>query len=396
MRITSIFAPLFTALLFASNTAAQENGHQHDAVDASPAESQPQHIGHHPAQDEHAGHSAGGTEHTHHHGAGMWMFEYRYSRMIMGESLRGTEFVDSGMTMNMDMHMFHAMYSVTDKLTFMTMFHYMYNTMDMMGMDMSMDMSTAGTASSGGGHGGHGKVAARHGAATQTAATQTTASATAVSGAEGTMDHLVSYGIGDTLVSALYKIADPVTVTLGVSLPTGPVDIMMNDSMGTPYYLPYSMQLGSGTYDLIPAIAYSDNIDQIGFGAELAYTYRIGENKRGYTLGNRLETSGWLKYQVTNGVSFSTRLAYRNWDVVHRDANRPESETEGYMDNPLSEGGQRVDAFLGIKGSATNMLGFTVELGAPIYQNLNYDKASATSSQMRTTLLMNAAIEYMF
>ena len=63
-------------------------------------------------------------------------------------------------------------------------------------------------------------------------------------------------GIGDTSLSALVKIGTGLHATVGVSLPTGSTD--EKDSILTPagpsagdVLLPYPMQLGSGTYDLI-------------------------------------------------------------------------------------------------------------------------------------------------
>ena len=63
-------------------------------------------------------------------------------------------------------------------------------------------------------------------------------------------------GLGDTEVRGTYKINDVLTASLGLSLPTGSVSEEVT-SMSKTFRAPYDMQLGSGSYDLKPALTYN-------------------------------------------------------------------------------------------------------------------------------------------
>jgi len=181
------------------------------------------------------GHAPIGVMGDHMHKAGEFMLSYRFMRMDMAGNRIGTdevspeEIVTTVPTlrvvpteMPMNMHMFGAMYAPSDWLTLMAMVNY---------IDKSMDHITF--------QGMSGKT--RLGTFTTE-----------------------SEGFGDTTVTALIKLLDQprvdgndhLHINLGLSLPTG--SITESDTlpgMGGPMdrRLPAAMQLGSGTYDLLPS-----------------------------------------------------------------------------------------------------------------------------------------------
>ena len=57
-------------------------------------------------------------------------------------------------------------------------------------------------------------------------------------------------------------------------------------------WLPYGMQLGTGTFDLIPKIEYGDTTGKWGWLCEALYIYHIGENDNDYTWGKSFPV--WL------------------------------------------------------------------------------------------------------
>lgn len=83
-----------------------------------------------------------------------------------------------------------------------------------------------------------------------------------------------------------------------LSLPTGSItqtDILPT-SMGEEVQLPYPMQIGSGTWDIIPALTYLGQGDNVSWGLQSGATFRIGENSRGWTLGNKYFGTGWWSF----------------------------------------------------------------------------------------------------
>ena len=90
-----------------------------------------------------------------------------------------------------------------------------------------------------------------------------------------------SSGMGDTSASFLWKAFQhkyhKINLNFGVSLPTGDIDqkdiILTPMGMQPKSVLPYCMQLGSGTYDLLPGFTYTGNN---------GYSSRLGGQISGY------------------------------------------------------------------------------------------------------------------
>lgn len=337
---------------------------------------------------DHSGHDTGTGSHIHHqHKAGGWMFEYKYMRMSMDGLLDGTDSVDtldiSGATMgmpatnnmmtpymmsptsmDMDMHMVMAMYGISDKFTIMGMTHYLSNDMDMV-MHMYMP------AGMGGAYAGD---------------------------MTGSMD---TSGMGDTRIDGMFKVNENLIASVGLSIPTGGIDEKVTMTMaGTnilsgmpmsvtngPMQAPYAMQLGSGTYDLIPSITYQVTDGNWNWGGQGTYTYRLGENDNDYTLGNRIEVTGWAKRKVNNNVVLAGRLNWSKWgnvDGADPDLNPMMAPTA----DADAQGGSRLDALVGINGmfAGGHMLG--LEVGVPVQQDLD-------GPQMEMDRLVTFAYQYM-
>ena len=313
---------------------------------------------------------SGGHEHLHssgHHGAGMWMFEYRYSRMNMSDMLDTTTVVTpeevvaspynymmSPTTMSMDMHMFMAMYGVTDNVTAMAMLHYMSNKMGMKASD-------------------------------------------------GTISDMSSSGLGDTVLTLLYTTPYKVTLGLGGGLPTGSINaignMMMSAAMNmTGVTLPYGMQLGSGSFEFRPSIAYSDRFSDFTVGSEFEYIYRANDNPEGYRLGNKSELTVWGEWHAMKYFSVLARSTFSDIEKISgKHENISTTMNHGGMDmpgspaaNPELYGGMRLDASLGFKvNTADNMWALKTEFTMPMYQNL-------WGPQMRTTWIASVGLEAMF
>ncbi len=300
-------------------------------------------------------------DHMHHKGE--WMISYRFMTMEMKGSRDGSSDISRdeivttvpnrffGMPMQpptlrvvptemtMDMHMFGLMYAPTDWLTLMLMTSYIEKEMDHVTY-----MGPAGTT---------------------------------VLGRFTTK----SEGFGDTKLSGLIRLYDDgkhhFHLNAGISLPTGSItedDEILAPTGATPSpNLPYPMQLGSGTFDLLPGITYTAASGRMGWGAQYSAVIRLeDENHEDYSLGDEHRLTAWGSYLWKPWMSTSLRLAGQTIDKI--DGQNPDIVAPVQTADPNNQGGERVDLLLGVNFSGqSNLKGHRIafEFGAPIYQHLN-------------------------
>jgi len=300
----------------------------------------------------------------HTHPAGMWMVSYQYMHMDMSELRDGTSdvsadsvgykrksayeymMIPTGMTM--DMHMLMAMYGITDTWTVMAMPSYVDTSMDMI-MDMGPMMG------------------------------------------RGSSPAMSTDGLGDTELRGIYRVNDVLTASLGLSLPTGDVSETVT-SMRKTFRAPYDMQLGSGSYDLKPAITYNAlSADaRWNWGAQAQYAWHTAKNENDWRYGDALKVNGWLQ-RAFGPASGWLRLAgsdtgkIRGEDGKIRDLQAwspmPDADPDNY-------GGTRLDAAAGAS-FAFGPASLGLEYGVPVYQDLH-------GLQMKTAWFLTAGLQVMF
>ncbi|MCI0466338.1 MAG: alpha-amylase [Beijerinckiaceae bacterium] len=186
----------------------------------------------------------------------------------------------------------------------------------------------------------------------------------------------------DTVLSGIYRVYQDdihrVHVGLGFSFPTG-----SNDNTFADFLLPngtrrnirgfYGMQLGTGTFDILPGAAYAGYLGPWSWGVSYRGRLPLGQNPQGYLWGDLHEFNGWAGYTWIAGltttfrVNGSTQGPIRGFD--------PQINGPAVPANPLFYGGQRVELFGGasISGKFIGLENATilVEAGLPVYQNLN-------------------------
>jgi hypothetical protein len=157
------------------------------------------------------------------------------------------------------------------------------------------------------------------------------------------------------------------------------------------------MQLGSGTYDLKPALTYNGLSDdgKWNWGAQAMYTIRLGKSENDWSFGDSLKMTGWLQRALGPLTSWA-RLAYNNTGRIRGEdpeirklnhptmgmgAPMPDADTNNY-------GGQRLDGLIGLSYSKGHF-SFGIEGGIPLYQDLN-------GLQLKTKWMLNAGIQVMF
>ena len=239
----------------------------------------------------------------HIHKKGGWMFTYRTMDMHMEDNLDGSKGISSNeivttvpnrfygvagqpstfrvvpTKMDSRMDMFSLMYAQTDKISWMLMLHHIEKS-----MKCTTYMGGSGT--------------------TQRGTFKTKSS-----------------GMGDTSARVLWKAFQhkyhKINLNFGVSLPTGDIDqkdiILTPMGMQPKSVLPYGMQLGSGTYDLLPGFTYlGNNGYSLGWGFKYQAVMHIGENDEDYSLGDTHKFSAWGGYSFAPWIKTSIGLSYKH------------------------------------------------------------------------------------
>ena len=286
-------------------------------------------------------HAPIGVMGDHLHARNQIMVSYRMMHMDMPGQRQGSQELsahevhalghDAAATnMSMNMHMMGAMYAPTKSVTLM-----------LMGMWLEKDMTLQSSP-----HGMHG---------------------------HGTHGHSSS-GWGDTSLTALIGLHQDDThrvhLGLGVSLPTGAADVRQ---AGT--FLPYGMQLGSGTWDFLPSVTYTGIADTWSWGAQISGKIREhARNDSGFTLGNAVSTTCWAARPLSESISASARLVHHSEGAIAGHFN----DTHGHAAPPhfpRNYGGQRLECAAGLTLSPpTGPLAghrIALEVHVPVYQDMN-------------------------
>jgi len=276
-------------------------------------------------------------DHTHNEAEVMVGYRYMYMHMdglrdgaktISSDAIRQA-FMVSPIWMTMEMHMPSIMYAPNDNVTFASMFPYVRK-------KMSHKMRNGRTFT------------------------------------------IEAGGFGDIQLSVLYKIFDQdihrVHFNGGISLPTGSVS--ENDATLTngSSKLPYPMQLGSGTFDLLPGITYLAQTEDLSWGVQAKAIIRTGgENSQEYRFGNRALATTWTSYRFFNWLSSSLRYNWEIWGNVEGEDPSLNKNMVPTAD-PDNQGGNRMDVLMGLNiypsGKVLKGLRLFVEYGVPLYQNL--------------------------
>ncbi|WP_299594232.1 hypothetical protein [uncultured Microbulbifer sp.] len=289
-------------------------------------------------------HAPAGVMTDHLHSQGEWMVGYRYMREEFSGIYRGSDKTSSAALnaagfsmmptgMTMEMHMLDIMYAVNDNLTLM----FMPQTMS---MDMTMAMTEGshihGDSAMAGMDGGMGDMSGMDGM--------------------GEMDHSMEMhgshshgtsGTGDTIFAGLFRLANDADynlhATLGISAPTGNVDLKNAD--GT--FVHYGMQLGTGTWDLMPSITYTSGRNSLSWGAQGSARLPIQEeNDSGFQFGERYSATAWSAYRLADWVSVSARLGYTKQHDINGHYNGPHNHSSP-SDLQANYGGEFVEAAVG-------------------------------------------------
>ncbi len=128
-------------------------------------------------------------------------------------------------------------------------------------------------------------------------------------------------GFGDVKLSLRkeYSLANDTTVStfIGLSFPTGSID-EQGDTPRAPgnQQLPYTMQLGSGTYDIPVSASVSKVKGSLQYGIATQYRLRLGHNDRNYRLGDVAVISGLIATRWGDWAHFSAALDWQHVESI--------------------------------------------------------------------------------
>ena len=152
--------------------------------------------------------------------------------------------------------------------------------------------------------------------------------------------------IGDLRVSWLFDLFEVdeyrMLASLGTSVPLGETadrDVTPFSGTGTDV-LPFSMQSGSGSWEVTGGLTFLKQNEIGTFGAQANTVLRVADNDRGYRLGDRFDLSFWAAYNTSDWLGLSVRGLFETWG----DVQGFEPGTDGVSDpsaNPFTQGGQR-------------------------------------------------------
>ena len=135
----------------------------------------------------------------------------------------------------------------------------------------------------------------------------------------------------------------------------------------------YGMQLGSGTFDLMPSATYQSNHGIWHWGTQLSGTIRLGTNSEGYSLGNEAALTAWAGVQATPWLALSGRIEAKRAERISGIDPLIGGPMQGA--DPNNYGGDTVTAFLAadtvVRKGALKGNRFGVEVALPVAQKLN-------------------------
>ncbi len=273
---------------------------------------------------------------------GGYMLSYRHMRMSMAGQRNGTDelttqdvldqFMVAPLDMSMIMHMGGFMYAPGDAVTLMAMGSW---------LDVGMNHQTRA----------------------------------------GMNFAAESSGLGDASLGALIGLkrqgSTRAHLNAAVSIPVGSIEAtgVTPMSQGTAVQLPYPMQLGSGTWDVMPGVTLMRMGEGWSWGLQGMGRLRAGNNSRGYRKGHGATVTGWFALRPSQVLGLSVRAEWRHWGNY--------SGHDSAYTNPMMaptiraelRGGRRLDFPVGVSVDIQDGIlaghSLAVEWHVPVHQSLH-------------------------
>jgi len=186
---------------------------------------------------------------------------------------------------------------------------------------------------------------------------------------------------------------------LGISFPVGSIKEIGDTprgGAGTLEQLPYTMQIGSGTYDFIANLAYEKDTGQWALGIKGSATLRTGKNDSNYRLGNNYGIELTTRFKGWSLIRPGLNVSLRTTEAIH---GRDESllipgvafPFGASITDPANFGGEKAKLGGNIRVCLQDActINLNVRAAFPFYQNLN-------GIQPRERFSVSTALNYSF
>jgi hypothetical protein len=109
----------------------------------------------------------------------------------------------------------------------------------------------------------------------------------------------------------------------------------------------YPMQIGSGSFSLLPGFTYLGQVLPWGWAADFGATLRLNQNNVGYRLGDRYQSSVSIARELSKWMSLSAGVRGELWENISGSDTLLDPTDEPTKD-PNLQGGKRLSALFGI------------------------------------------------
>ncbi len=190
--------------------------------------------------------------------------------------------------------------------------------------------------------------------------------------------------IGDLSFRGLFDVLEQddlrLTLTLGATVPTGKIGKKGATATLPRGVLPFTMQGGSGTPDVLAGGTFQMQNELASIGAQINSVIRFKDNNKGYRLGDQFSFSVWGGYSISDWISVSLRGLYEQQSAV----SGFDARTDGTVDplaNPFAQGGERVMVPIGLnlflRQGTVQGHRLSIEFYYPVHEDLNGPQMSA-------------------
>ncbi len=190
--------------------------------------------------------------------------------------------------------------------------------------------------------------------------------------------------LGDISLRGLFDVLEldgyRLSLTLGGTVPTGKIGKRGATATDPRGVLPYTMQGGSGSPDVLVGGTFLVQNEVASVGAQINSVIRVVDNGKDYRLGDEFNFSVWGAYNLTGWASVSLRGSYEQISAI----SGFDARTDGTVDplaNPFAQGGERITVPIGLNvylrdGRAAGHR-LSIEFYYPVHEDLNGPQMSA-------------------
>lgn len=224
--------------------------------------------------------------------------------------------------------------------------------------------------------------------------------------AQANTTQMKSAGPGDWQLQLNWTATSNITLSGGLSLPMGDHNIRQYATVGPMTRvqpLPYMMQLGSGTYDMLANLQYNSKLTgDFVLVADGRAIIRPLRNNAGYSQGNYFGGSAKAGWQLNRNALISAKVNADYYAGVYNDPNVDDMEdivtdpltSQSTKSSPLHQasytGGFYLQGLLGLEGQSRKRdFNFSLEAGIPLMQNVRF-------IQLSQKFLASAGASYRF